>query len=286
MSQQVTPQLIKELRSRTGVGVTECKSALVEAGGDVEKAIEHLRKKGMASAGKKESRVAKEGTIVIGESPTHLALVEVNAETDFVVQNERFQTFAAQVAAQAAATKATSLEELMQSPSPSDPSISLEELRGIAIQALGENIQVRRLHLLEKPQGGSFSLYRHMGGQIACLICLSGSEGEENLAHEIAMHATAESPEWIRCEEVPDAVIEKEREIAMSQMAGKPPHILEKILDGKVQSYFDQVCLERQKFIKDSHLTIAQLIEQRGKEIGRPLQLTSYLRWQVGEEAT
>lgn len=282
---QISASLIKELRERTGVAMNKCKEALEQAKGNIDQAIDILRKAGMASAVKKEGRETKEGTLLAKEGTDCVALVEINAETDFVVKNEKFQEFCKNVIDELTATKPTSLEAFMQKPFSKDTSITMEGLRSLIIQVIGENIQVKRLAIMPKASNRSFGIYSHMGGKILTVVELEGA-GEEALAKDIAMHVAAGVPvvaEYVKPEDVPQAVIDKEREIARSQMAGKPANIIEKILDGKVNAYFDTVCLLRQKFIKDDSLTIAELIKKRSDETKKPISLVRFSRWTIGQ---
>lgn len=280
---EITAGLVKELRDRTGVGMAKCKEALEAAGGDIELAIDNLRKAGMASAVKKEGRETNEGIIKVGEDASCLALVEVNAETDFVVKNEKFQEFAATLANEACKSKPTSLQEFMEQKYSKDPNMTLDQLRAVTIQSLGENIQVKRVEVFPKKSNATLGIYSHMGGKLVTLVEVEGGNQEEELARDIAMHIAAESPEYLSSEEVPQRIKDHEREIAKAQIQGKPEHVIEKILEGKLKAYYDQVCLLHQYFIKDSSLTIAQLIEKRGKEVGKPLKVTQFLRWKVGQ---
>jgi elongation factor Ts len=272
----VTSEMVKELRERTGVGMVRCKEALDACHGDIEKSIDYLRKAGIASAGKKEGREAKEGAIGIGESSQVVALVEVNTETDFVAQNEAFKEFLLQIANDAAKKRPESVEALLKMAYKEDASTTIDEKRAMLIQKLGENIQVRRLHLTPKRANVSVGHYHHMGGKIAAVVAIAG-EGEEALARDIAMHVAAEAPDYIRPEEVPAEVVQREREIAQSQIGNKPAAIAEKIIEGKLQAFYAQSCLLHQKYVRDSSVTISALLAQRGKK-----EVLSFIRWKVG----
>lgn len=282
MSKEITPAMIRELREKTGVGMGKCKEALETVGGDLEAAIDHLRKSGMAQAVKKEGRETKEGIIKVGESAVSLALAEINAETDFVVKNEKFQEFATAIVEQVAKLSTAVLEEFLSHKFSKDPKLTIDEYRALVIQSLGENIQIKRVELFPKKAGFSLATYSHMGGKLVTLVEIQGSDSEQALAKEIAMHIAAESPEYLSAAEVPARIVEHEKEIARAQIQGKPPQIVEKILEGKLQAYYDQVCLLNQKFVKDTSLSIAQLVEKRAKESGKPLKVTQFLRWKVG----
>jgi len=280
----ITPQMVKDLRERTGVGMSKCKEALDEAKGDMEKAIEILRKSGMASAVKKEGRETKEGLISYYETKEAIALVEVNCETDFVAQNEKFKSFIDSLAKQVAEQKISNLESLMNKPSISDKTLSVEQYRNLVVQALGENIQVKRILLIEKGKDTSYGIYVHMKGKILSVVEVKGALGEEALAKEVAMHSVASSPDYLNPQMVPQDVIEKEKEIARSQIKNKPENVIEKIVVGKIQSFFDEVCLICQKYVKDPNVSIQQFIDNRGKAVAKNLQVSNFWRWKVGNE--
>jgi elongation factor Ts len=280
---EVTAAMIKELRERTGVGMGKCKEALEEAKGDMELAIANLRKAGMASAVKKEGREAKEGMIGVAESGNTVALAEVNAETDFVAKNERFKEFVAAIAEDLANTNPPSLDAFLQQKSMKEPSLTIDQFRALIIQAIGENIQIKRVLTLPKTSDRSIGVYSHLGGKIVTLVEITGSGDEEALAKEIAMHVAAASPEYLSPEKVPQEIVESEKEIAKGQVKDKPANVVDKIVEGKVSAFFDSSCLTRQKFIKDDSLTIAELVNKRAKESGKPLTLTNFIRWTVGQ---
>lgn len=280
---EITASMIKELRERTGVGMGKCKEALVESKGDMELAIENLRKAGIAQAVKKAERETKEGQIAASETADALAVVEVNAETDFVVKNDRFQEFLKNVASEAAATKPESLELFLAQKFSKEPDLTIDQLRANMVQTIGENIQVKRLKLFPKDATKSFGVYSHLGGKIITVVEIDGASGQEDLAKDIAMHVAAASPDYLEPSEVPESVIAQERDIARTQMIGKPENIIEKILGGKIEAFYDQVCLSRQKFIRDDSVSITELVQKRATETGKPLKLASFIRWNVGQ---
>lgn len=282
MSGKVTAEMVKELRDRTGVSMGKCKEALDQAGGDMNKAIDILRKSGMASAVKKEGRETNEGLIGAAEGSEAVALVEVNAETDFVTQNDKFKQFLREIAQEAADAKITSLESLNNRPYAKDKSITMDQYRALVIQSLGENIQVRRMSLLPKNKDTSIGIYSHMGGKIVVAVLLTGGSGQEALARDIAMHVAAESPDYLRPEDVPADIKAKEEEIARSQVQGKPANVIEKIIEGKIKAFCDQVCLNCQKYVKDNTISIAQLLEKESKRLGKPIAIKEFHRWKVG----
>lgn len=280
---EVTADMIKELRERTGVGMGKCKEALVLAEGDMEKAIDILRKAGMAAAVKKEGRETKEGLILAAENKNHVILVEANAETDFVVQNDRFKHFVHDCVKQALEGKARTLNDLMQEPYYKDKSITIDQYRNLVIQALGENIQVRRMEMIPRHANSSYGIYSHMGGKLVVIVEIAGASDQEAIAKEIAMHVAAESPDYLKAEEVPPTVIAREEEIARSQVQGKPADIVGKIVAGKIKAFTDQVCLVSQKYIKDNSVTVQQFLDACGKKVGKHLSIKCFWRWKVGQ---
>lgn len=263
---KVTPALVKELRDRTGLGMMECKKALTEAGGDVELAIENLRKSSGLKAAKKADRTAAEGKIrVIVESGVAVA-VEVNSETDFAAGDANFGDFADKVAAKLAATKETDVAKLMAG--------ELEEAREALVQKIGENITVRRPAVIEAETVGA---YVHSNGKIACVVALKG--GDEELAKDIAMHVTASNPRVVRGEDMPEEILEKEKEIIRAQpdMAGKPEEIVEKMIGGRINKFLKENSLLDQPFVKNPEQSVGQLAKAAGAEV------VSFLRLEVGE---
>jgi len=281
-SVKVTPDMVKELRERTGVGMGKCKEALDQAHGDMEKAIDLLRKAGVAGAVKKEGRETKEGVVVTADSKDVIALVEINAETDFVVHNDRFKQFAHDIAQQAADTKPATLEAFLEQKYSKDPSLTIDQFRAIVMQSLGENIRIRRLELFPKTPSHSLAIYSHMGGKIVTLVELEGGAGQEALARDIAMHIAAESPDYLKPEEVPADIRAREEEIARGQVVGKPAAIIEKIVEGKLKAFYDQACLLKQKFVKDNSVTVEELVAKEGHRLNKPLKIRRFVRWQIG----
>jgi elongation factor Ts len=276
----ITPQMIKELREKTGVGIGKCKEALEQAKGDMEEAISILRKAGIASAVKKEGRAANEGMIGFAETDNNVAIVEINAETDFVVKNDRFQQFLNDIAREIAETNPASLDKFLSQKFSKDASLTIDEYRASVVQAIGENIQIRRLKIFPKNSSCSVGVYSHLGGKIVTVVEIGGSDSAEDLAKDIAMHVAAATPEYVSPEDVPASVIENEREIARSQMTDKPANVVEKIVEGKISKYFDEVCLNRQHFIKNDKVKIGDLVGQHGKN----LKISGFIRWSVGQE--
>lgn len=281
----ITPEQIKQLRERTGVGMTKCKEALVESDGDMEKAIDLLRKKGMTSAVKKEGREAKEGLFSVAASNKDIVLVEINCETDFVAKNEKFIAFAHHVAEDALANRPSSVEALMALKTKTDKTLTVDGYRNLMIQMLGENILIRNLEIIPKAANASYGVYSHMKGKIIAIVKIQGSANEESFARDLAMHIAAEDPTYLKQEDIPAEEKAREMEIARSQIAasGKPANIVEKILGGKMQTFYDQVCFLNQKYIKDPDSSIAKVVENYAKKVGKPITVERFWRKQVGK---
>lgn len=280
---EITPNMIKELRERTGVGMGKCKEALEQAKGDINLAIENLRKSGMATAVKKEGRETKEGTIAIAENNNRIAVVEVNAETDFVVRNDNFKVFVDTIAHEVLNSNPSSLDTFLKQPFSKDKNLTIDQYRATIIQKIGENIVIKRIKLFDKTPNHSYGIYSHLGGKIVVIVDLEGSNEDSPLAKDIAMHTAAASPDYLSPDQVPADVIAREREIAKAQIQGKPANIVEKIVDGKMNAFYDACCLLKQKFVRNDQLSISELIQQKSKERGKELKLLSFTRWNVGQ---
>lgn len=278
----VTAEQIKKLRDLTSVSMGKCKEALEQSKGDIEEAVSILRKSGVAAAVKKEGRSTNEGALAFAVVGNTIAIVEVNAETDFVVRNDRFQQFLREMAQEAAATAPASLELFLQQPYSKEKGLTVDQYRATMIQAIGENIQLRRLKIMKKQPNHSFGLYSHLGGKIVTAAELVGADDQEALAKDIALHIAAAHPEYLNPEQVPVEVVEREKDIARGQVQGKPANIVDKIVAGKLEAYYGTACLTHQKYIRDDQISVQELIERHAKEAGKPLQLVSFLRWSVG----
>lgn len=283
MSENVTGAMVKELRERTGVGMSKCKDALVRASGSLDKAIEILRKEGMAAAVKKEGRETKEGLIGFSESEDVVSLIEVNCETDFVAQNNAFKVFLTDLASQAMETRPRTLEGFMKEKFVADESMTIDGYRNLLVQKFGENIQVRKVAVIEKKKNSSYGIYSHMGGKIVTMVELSGSTEVSELAKEIAMHVAADTPDYLNVDDVPKDVLEKEKEIARSQVKNKPENVVEKIVEGKIKAFYDTVCLVNQKYIKDTSISVKQFVETSGLKGNHKLNITRFWYWKIGQ---
>ncbi|WP_295408841.1 translation elongation factor Ts [uncultured Thiocystis sp.] len=273
----ISAALVKELRERTGVGMMECKTALVEANGDIEAAIEAMRKSGQARAAKKSGRTAAEGVVMIqiAENRKHGVMVEINCETDFVAKDAGFLSFAEAVAATALASPVKDAAELAVQPLVGDPSITVDAAREALIAKIGENIQVRRLLRFDGVEGALYS-YRH-GVRIGVVVALEG--GDESLGRDIAMHIAASNPLCLSAEQVPAETLAKEKEIfkAQSLDSGKPEAIVDKMIEGRMRKYLEEVTLLGQPFVKDPEQSVEKLLKKAGARV------LAFSRVEVGE---
>jgi elongation factor Ts len=273
----ITAGDIAKLRAQTGAGMMDCKKAMDEAAGDIEKAIEILRKKGIMKAGKRADKIAAEGTTFVKTSGNMAVVLEMNSETDFVAKNDNFKKLVEEVADQVLSTKPASVEELLKQ-DVGGKTVD-EQITGLS-GTIGEKITLRRFTLVEKTAADAFGAYVHMGGRISVLVLLTGTTNEE-LAKDVAMHVAASNPKYIRREEVSASVIDKEKEIYSEQLKqqGKPANIIENILKGKVDKFYGEVCLLEQQFIKDEEQKVGKYIESKAPGA----KLAKMIRFELGE---
>ena len=283
----ITAKSVKELREMTGAGMMDCKKALVATEGDIEKAVEFLREKGLAAAAKKAGRVAAEGivkTFVSADKKT-AGMVEVNCETDFVAANEEFVSFADKVAEMVANTSAANVEELLAEKF--DGEATVQEALTALIAKLGENMTLRRFAKFNIEKGAVAS-YIHGGGRIGVMVevaCDTESEILEEVAREVCMQVAAANPLFLSQEEVDSESLEKEKEIYRVQALneGKPENIVEKMVNGRIQKYYKEVCLLDQAWVKDGDKSITKYLQEKSKEVGSPITITRYVRFERGE---
>ncbi|MCW5849925.1 MAG: elongation factor Ts [Anaerolineae bacterium] len=274
---EITTAMVKELREATGAGILETRNALKEAEGDFDRAVQLLRERGLAKAAKKADRTANQG-IIMSELEHHGhvgAMLELNCETDFVARNDQFQSLASSLVKLAVESGADSADALL------DKSLEGRTVKSLltdSVATIGENIQLRRVARFEAAEHGFITSYIHMGGRIGVLLEISGAN--EDLAHDIALQIAAASPRFVHSDEVPADVTEAERSIYRTQMAEdkKPDHIKERIVQGKVDKFLDEIVLLRQPFIKDPNKTIQQLL----KETGGAVTVRRFARFELG----
>jgi elongation factor Ts len=285
---EISAAMVKELREKTGAGMMDCKKALSESGGDVEKAVNWLREKGLSAAAKKGGRVAAEGLVDVYSEGKLAAMVEVNCETDFVAKNPDFRQFVNDLAAHVAQKNPATVEALKAQPWKSGGTVGDALTEKIA--KIGENMNIRRFVRVES--AGTVGTYIHGGGTIGVLAELvfddaskAGSDTAKALAKDLAMHAAAAAPMFLKREEADQKVLENERSIyrEKAKQEGKPDKILDKIVEGQLQKFLAENCLLEQAFVKDPDITVQKLLEKVGKEMGTKVTVQSMQRFKVGE---
>lgn len=285
----VTAALVKELRELTGSGMMDCKKALVEAEGDIDKAVEWLREKGIMKAQKKAGRIAAEGLVASAFSADGkaAALVEINSETDFVAKNDEFVDFVEKTAQMALVKGDLEMDAFMEESFDAFEGELYKDVLTAKIAKIGENLNLRRFAKLEEP-GVVYTGYTHGGGRIGVIIGIKTDATAEEIAavgRDVAMQVASMNPKFLDETSVDPAYIESEKKIAMEQLLneGKPEAMIEKIIPGKIKKVLKEVCLVDQPFVKDSDVSVAKYVENAAKEIGKPMQIVSMLRYEVGE---
>ena len=272
----ITAQLVKELREKTGAGMMDCKKALVETDGNIDAAIDFLREKGLSSAAKKADRIAAEGTTYVLVEGNEAILLEVNAETDFVAKNEKFQVLVSELAKQLLAGKPESVEAALELSNAEG--VKIADQISTAVATIGEKITLRRFELKTKTDADAFGSYLHMGGRIGVLVVLEGST-DADAAKDVAMHIAAINPQYVSRDEVSEDVVERERKVLTEQALneGKPENIVAKMVEGRLGKFFEEVCLLDQTFVKNSDQKVRDFVKTTGGNI------TSFVRFAVGE---
>ncbi|NBB84304.1 MAG: elongation factor Ts [Alphaproteobacteria bacterium] len=286
---EITAALVKELREKTGAGMMDCKKALTETGGDLEQAVDWLRKKGLSQAAKKAGRTAAEGLVGVATEGTRGAIVEINAETDFVARNETFQGFVAAVSA--LALDAGDIDALKAATVPGSGRTVEDELTH-QIATIGENMSLRRMARLEVPEG-AVSAYVHNAvvdglGKIGVIVALK-SAGDaaklEALGKQVAMHVAAARPEAVDVASVDSTAVDREREVLADQAraSGKPEEIVQKMVEGRLRKYYEEVVLMEQTWVIDGESKVKAVIEAAGKDLGAPVEVAGFVRFTLGE---
>jgi len=290
----ITPALIKELREVTGSGMGDCKKALEATEGDIKKAIDFLREKGLATAAKKAGRIAAEGLVhvVVKDDQSEAVIVEVNSETDFVAKNEEFRTFVANVAEQALASTTDDLETFLAEKWSVDPSVSVKDALAGKIATIGENLNIRRFTRLKRQNPGVFATYIHGGGKIGAILdveCSVVNEAVEEMGRNLCMQIAALFPKYVKPEDMSADFIESERHIIVEQIkndeksAGKPEAVIAKMVDGRLKKQLKEVCLQEQEYVKNTDMTVKQYVESVSKEIGAEVVLNAFACFEKGE---
>ncbi|HDJ3437002.1 TPA: elongation factor Ts [Staphylococcus aureus] len=272
----ISAKLVKELREKTGAGMMDCKKALTETDGDIDKAIDYLREKGIAKAAKKADRIAAEGLVHVETKGNDAVIVEINSETDFVARNEGFQELVKEIANQVLDTKAETVEALMETTLPNGKSV--DERIKEAISTIGEKLSVRRFAIRTKTDNDAFGAYLHMGGRIGVLTVVEGST-DEGAARDVAMHIAAINPKYVSSEQVSEEEINHEREVLKQQALneGKPENIVEKMVEGRLRKYLQEICAVDQDFVKNPDVTVEAFLKTKGGK------LVDFVRYEVGE---
>lgn len=273
---QITAKLVKELRERTGAGMMDCKKALVETDGDIEKAIDYLREKGIAKAAKKADRIAAEGMTYVGVNGNDAVIVEINSETDFVARNEGFQELVKEIANQILETKPESVYALLETKLSTGDTVS--ERINKAISTIGEKLSLRRFAVRTKGDNDAFGAYEHMGGRISVLTVVEGTTDEE-AAKDVAMHIAAINPKYVSSDQVSQEELAHEKEVLKQQALneGKPEKIVEKMVEGRLRKYLQEICAVDQDFVKNPDVTVEEFLKSKGGK------LTDFVRYEVGE---
>ncbi len=273
----ITAKMVKELREKTGAGMMDCKKALTETNGNMEDAIDFLRKSGAAQAAKKADRIAAEGTTFIQVSGNDAVLLEVNCETDFVTKNDKFQQLVSDLANHIVSEKPANLEEALKQ-TIAAANQTVEEYINSVVATIGEKITLRRFTLLNKTDNDAFGSYLHMGGRIGALALLEGTNDEE-VARDVAMHIAAANPKYVSRDDVAEDEVNREREILKEQALneGKPENIVEKMVEGRLGKFFEQICLLDQQFVKDPDVKVKKFVADKGASV------KEFVRYEVGE---
>lgn len=272
----ITAQLVKQLRERTGAGMMDCKKALTETNGDIDAAVDYLREKGIAKAAKKADRIAAEGTTYVASKGNDAVLLELNSETDFVARNEGFQALVKEIADHILTTKPADLDALMASEIEAGKTVEVK--MNEAISTIGEKLTLRRFVLVSKTDADAFGEYLHMGGRIGVLALVENSTDAEG-AKDVAMHIAALNPKFVSREQVSAEELEHEKNVLKQQALneGKPENIVEKMVEGRLRKYLEEICAVDQPFVKNPDQTVAEFLKSKGGT------LKSFVRYEVGE---
>ena len=283
----VTAKLVKELRDMTQAGMMDCKKALEEVEGDIDKAVDVLREKGLAKAAKKAGRIAAEGLVQTAFSEDHkkAAVIEVNAETDFVAKNPEFVEFVDTLAEKALNADSDDMDAFKASEYADGATV--EETLTAKISTIGENMNIRRFHKMQTP-GVVYTGYIHGNGKIGVIVGIQTEATADQVAvvgKDVAMQVASMNPKFVKDDEVDQAWLDHEVEIAKQELLneGKPEHLLEKIIPGKIKAILKEVCLVDQKFVKNSDLTVTQYVDEEAKKIGKDMKVVEMVRYEVGE---
>lgn len=275
----ISAQLVKELRTKTGMGMMTCKEALTKSNGDLAKAVLYLREKGLSRAAQKSTRTTTEGLIVTEIDGRHGAIIEINCETDFVSRNHQFIAFANHLAKLVIAKQVDNVGDLLTTKI-DDRSVN-DHLTGM-VAKVGENLNIKRLKLLKAEANGLIAHYVHIGGKLGTLVSLRNASDDQHsgLARDLALHVVASAPRYLRSEEVSADEIEQERELAAKKLreAGKPEKIIAKVIDGQINKFYNEICLLQQPYVKDAKLNVQSFLQKNHPNV----EIVEFVRFQVG----
>jgi elongation factor Ts len=287
----ITASIVKELRDKTNAGMMDCKKVLTETNGDIDASIKLLRERGIAKAGAKSDRAANEGIITarVTDDATSGILMEINCETDFVSKNENFQAFVSEIADKLAASDATDHPAALAVPHGES---TVEDFVKAKVVELGENLQLRKFERFDAAPGGVIESYIHLGGKVGVLLEVGTTKAEtaakpefQELIKDLTLHIAASAPKGLSRDDIPQDLVDAEKEIFRVRLIeqGKPENIIENILKGQLAKFFAESCFLEQGFVKDPDITITQLLDQKGKELGDTLTVTRFVRFGLGE---
>ena len=273
----ITAQMVKELREKTGAGMMDCKKALQETDGNLDKAIDYLREKGMAKAAKKADRIAAEGLTHIEVDGNKAAIIEVNCETDFVTKNDQFKTLLSDLGKHIVSQQPATVEEALQQKMNGEGE-TVESIINAAVSTIGEKISLRRFAIMEKTDNDTFGAYLHMGGNIGVLSLLEGTT-DEQVGKDVSMHVAAVNPRYVSRDAVSEEEVNHEREVLKTQALneGKPEKIVEKMVEGRLGKFFEEIVLLEQSFVKDPDQKVKKYVADKGASV------KAFVRYEVGE---
>lgn len=282
-------ELVKTLRERTGAGIMDCRKALTDTNGDIEKAIDLLRQKGIAKAAKKEGRETAEGRIgvVMSDDKKKASLVKLTCETDFVAKNEIFVDIAEKIAKIALEKNINDIKVVLSEKFPGGTGTVEEQIKE-AIGKIGENIELKEI-LLINAEKGIIDVYTHLGSKLAVMVEVAGEKNDVNeltgLAHELAMQIAVDSPEYVNSTQIPKDVVDREREVIKNspELAGKPDNVKEKIVDGKINAFYASCCLTELPYMRDGNLKVKDVVAQTSKKMGCPVEIVTFKRVSVNK---
>jgi elongation factor Ts len=277
---QITTKLIQELRAKTNAGMMDCKRALEAAGGDLNEAVDALRKSGIAKAAKRSDRVASEGVVLLKEASPYVYLAELNSETDFVAKNDKFQKLGSDVIALLETDKTFDFDAFLDKPLAEGKTVkeTVENLSGV----IGEKIELKRTTIVEASSDSEIGTYVHSNNKIGVTVILKN--GKKDVAKDIAMHIAATSPQYVQRDDVPSDVVDREKKVLKEQVLneGKPEQIADKIVEGKLRKFYEEICLLEQNFVKNPDIKVGDLLKEESKSSGKDVTVSKFVCFRIG----